>query len=96
MIVVEGLDAELSPTAVLDEESSLGEFSSGVFNVAEPKGELGIVPGVVVPADGPIGVPTFAGPGSPVRGCPKKPKGGTLACPRWMMRQSSLPVMGSV
>lgn len=37
-----------------------------------------------------------AAPGSPARGLPKKPFTVVLASPRWIRRQSALPVMGSV
>lgn len=56
-------------------------------DVGEPKPLLEAEP---FPFVAPVGVIPVRG-----RGWPNKPMDGTLASPRWMMRQSSFPVMGS-
>lgn len=50
---------------------------------------------VVVPVVVPVLAPVGVIPPCAVTACPNKPMAGTLASPKWMMRQSSFPVIGS-
>ncbi len=56
----------------------------------EPNEPVEVPPAPVV---APVGVMPFCIIGAC---CPNKPMAGTLASPRWMIRQSSFPVMGSL
>jgi len=55
----------------------------------EPNGPVEAPPAPLVI---PVGVMPFC---CICTGCPNRPTAGTVASPRWMMRQSSFPVMGS-
>jgi hypothetical protein len=72
----------------LDEEPKLEEEDPNELPEALP---VPVVVPVVVPVLAPVGVM----PPVCCSVCPNKPIAGTLASPRWMMRQSSFPVMGS-
>ena len=64
----------------------------------EPKAEDDpneLVEAVPVPVPVPVLAPVGVMPAVCCAAWPNKPMAGTLASPRWMMRQSSFPVMGS-
>ena len=77
-----------------DPEDPNDELAPPVEDPEEPKEDD--EPNVLVEAPpAPVVAPVGVMPPCICACCPNNPMAGTLASPRWMIRQSSFPVMGS-
>src|SRR6185437_1166569 len=89
-----GVLAAGSPTEPREKPGVPGTNPAGAPGTADPAA-AGAAPGVAGDCAPAIGAPIPV-VGSPASGWPKKPRGVVLFCPTAMMRQSVVPVSGSI